>query len=113
MKIIIGVVAVVVIAGLCRLLIGLGMLGTSVLFGIKSEANSSVQYFIAVSELMSKQDTLLNQAIRVSGAVIGDSIEFDKQSNTLSFLIADLPVDYEHVDQQGGLAVVLEKQLMT
>ena len=84
------------------------MLGTSVLFGIKSSANSSVQYFITVSELMNEKDEMLNKALRVSGAVIGDSIEFNEASNTLSFVIADVPADYEQVEQQGGLTVVLE-----
>ena len=107
-KIIIGVVVVVVLVGVCRFLIGLGMLGTSVLFGIESSANSSAQYFITVSELMNEKDKMLNKAIRVSGAVIGDSIEFNEASNTLSFLISDVPADYEQVEQQGGLAVVLE-----
>ena len=108
-KIVIGVVIIVAIFGICRFLIGLGMLGTSFLFGAQSEANSSVQYFISVSELLSKQDKLLNKPIRVSGAVIGDSIEFDEATSTLSFLVADVPEDYEQVEQQGGLAVVLEK----
>ena len=107
-KIIIGVVAAVILVGVCRFLTGLGMLGTSVLFGIKSSANSSVQYFITVSELMNEKDEMLNKALRVSGAVIGDSIEFNEASNTLSFVIADVPADYEQVEQQGGLAVVLE-----
>ena len=107
-KIILGVVVILAILGICRLLIGLGMLGTSVLFGVKSAANSSAQYFITVSELMNEQDKMLNKPIRVSGAVIGESIEFDEVSKTLSFLIADVPADYEQVERQGGLAVVLQ-----
>jgi len=107
-KIIIGVVAILAVLGICRFSIGLGMLEISALFGVKSSANSSVQYFITVSELMNKKDKMLNKSIRVSGAVIGDSIQFDEASGTLSFLIADVPADYQQVEQQGGLAVVLE-----
>jgi cytochrome c-type biogenesis protein CcmE len=107
-KIILGVVVVVAALGICRFLVGLGMLGTSVLFGIESSANSSVQYFITVSELMNEKDKMLNKPVRVSGAVIGDSIMFDEASGTLSFLVADVPADYEEVEQQGGLVAVLE-----
>ncbi len=107
-KIIVGVIVVVVVLGICRFLFGLGILGTSVLFGLESSANSSVEYFITVSELLNRKDKMLNKPTRVSGAVIGDSIVFDDASDTLSFLIADVPANYEEVEQQGGLAVVLE-----
>ena len=62
---------------------------------------------MTISEVMSKGD-VTNKQIRVSGAVIGDSIEFDEASRKLTFQIADIPADYAQVEQQGGLAVVLE-----
>jgi cytochrome c-type biogenesis protein CcmE len=46
--------------------------------------------------------------VRISGAVLGDSIKLEEASGTLSFLIVDVPADYQQVEQQGGLAVVLE-----
>ena len=107
-RIIVGVIVVVVALGIFRFLIGLGLLGTSVLFGVESSNNSSAQYFITVSELLSQKDKMLNKPIRVSGAVIGDSIVFDEANSTLSFLIADVPADYEEVEKQGGLAVLLQ-----
>jgi len=107
-KIIIGVVAILAVVAICRFLIGLGMLGTSVLFGVKTSANSSAQHFLTVSELLREKDKLLNRQVRISGAVLGDSIEFDEASGRLSFLVADVPADYQQVEQQGGLAVVLE-----
>jgi cytochrome c-type biogenesis protein CcmE len=106
-KIIIGVIAILAVVATCRFLIGLGMLGTSVLFGLKTSANSSAQYFLTVSEL-SEKDKMLNRHVRISGAILGDSIEFEEASGTLSFLIVDVPADYQQVEQQGGLAVVLE-----
>jgi len=90
------------------LLVGFGLLGTSVLFGVQSSNNSSAQYFLTVSELTNQPDKMLNKPIRVSGAVMGESIKFDETSKTLSFLIADVPADYDQVEQQGGLAVVLQ-----
>ena len=51
---------------------------------------------------MFSKDDFVNKQLRISGAVIGDSIEFDQASNTLSFLIADVPANYQQVEQQGG-----------
>jgi cytochrome c-type biogenesis protein CcmE len=99
-KIFIGVVAI----GICSVVIGLGIFGARILSG----GNSSEPYFKTVSELTSEKDKMLNKSLRISGAVIGESIRFDEQSKTLSFLIADVPADYEQVEQQGGLAKVLE-----
>ena len=107
-KIIIGVIAILAVVGVCRFLIGLGLLGTSVLFLAQSSDTSSVNYFKTVSELMNEKDKMLNRKARISGAVIGDSIVYDETSGTLYFLIADVPADYDQVEQQGGLAVVLE-----
>jgi cytochrome c-type biogenesis protein CcmE len=45
--------------------------------------------------------------VRVSGAVIGDSIQYDPQALTLSFTIADVPGDNKVIEAQGGLAAVL------
>ena len=63
---------------------------------------------MTVSELLVKKDNAIDKQLRISGAVIGESIEFDEGSGQLSFIIADVPADYETVEQQGGLAIVLE-----
>jgi cytochrome c-type biogenesis protein CcmE len=85
------------------------MLGSSFVFLAKSTDNSSVRYFETISELMNKKDEMLNQSTRISGAVLGDSIKFDEANKTLSFFIADIPANFEQVEQQGGLAAVLAK----
>jgi cytochrome c-type biogenesis protein CcmE len=54
------------------------------------------------------KDNMVNKPIRISGAVIGDSIDFDEASGKLTFQIADVPADYAQVEQEGGLAVVLK-----
>ena len=93
-KIILGGVAVL---GICGLVVGVTILGMSGLYFVSSVSSSSVEYFLTVNEALSKDD-FVNKQIRISGAVIGE----------LSFLIANVPADYEQVEQQGGIAVVLE-----
>lgn len=103
-KIIIGFV---VILAVCGYVAGFAILGMSGLYLASSSSESSVQYFMTVNEVMNK-DNMVNKQIRISGAVIGESIEFDKTSGKLTFQIADVPADYTEVEKQGGLAVVLE-----
>jgi cytochrome c-type biogenesis protein CcmE len=75
---------------------------------VNSASSSSTQYFLTVDELVTRKDRLVERNIRLSGAVIGESITFEESSSTLSFQIANVPADYAEVEQQGGLAMVLQ-----
>jgi cytochrome c-type biogenesis protein CcmE len=105
-KILIGVVVTVAGIAFCRFLVGFLMLGSSI-FYVQS-LDSSVQYFLTVGEVLGEKDKMVDRQIRISGAVIGESIEFDETSGKLTFQIADVPADYKTIEQQGGLAIVLE-----
>lgn len=106
-KILIGVVLIIAGIALCRLLVGVLMLGSSV-FYVQSSSTNLSEYFMTVDELLINKDNAIDKQLRISGVVIGESIEFDEGSGQLSFIIADVPAVYETVEQQGGLAVVLE-----
>jgi len=60
-----------------------------------------------VSEVVN-DSSLLNRQIRVSGAVVGESIKVESNIQQLSFLIADIPTDKELIKQEGGIEAVLE-----
>ena len=45
--------------------------------------------------------------MRVSGAVVGDTIQYDAKTLTLTFDVAQVPGDQKVVDAEGGLAAVL------
>jgi len=57
--------------------------------------------------MLSKGDSVIGQNLRVSGAVIGDSIQYDAQNLILTFEVAHIPGDNAEVEAQGGLAKVL------
>ncbi len=105
-KIIVGIVIFLAALGLCGNIIGFSLIGMSGLY-LASTYNDPLQYFTTVNELISENSKMINKPIRISGVVIGESIEVDK-SGTLSFFIADIPGDYETVEEEGGLAIVLE-----
>jgi cytochrome c-type biogenesis protein CcmE len=74
-----------------------------------SSTQASAQYFVTVNELNLKGTGAVGQNVRVSGAIIGDSIEYDPASLTLTFTVADVPGDNTEIEKQGGLAVVLHE----
>lgn len=90
-----------------KFLIGGLLIVAAVVYLIVSSLQSSSQYFLTVDELKSKGASIVGRDVRISGAVIGESIQYDPQSLTLKFTIAHTPGDQAEVDQQGGLAAVL------
>ena len=68
---------------------------------------AEAQYFLTVDELLQKGNSRVDKKVRISGAVIGDSIEYDPFSFTLIFKIANLSGDLKIIDAQGGLAAAL------
>ena len=60
-----------------------------------------------MDELNAQSQDVIGRDLRISGAVIGDSIEYDPQSLNLTFTVAHVPGDNNEIEAQGGLAQVL------
>ncbi|MBN1303898.1 MAG: cytochrome c maturation protein CcmE [Anaerolineales bacterium] len=80
--------------------VGLGFYSFSV-------TRQTAEYFMTVDELIAEGQTVVGKNIRISGAVIGDTIEYDAQSLTLKFTVAHVTGDNDEIEAQGGLAEVL------
>ena len=85
---------------------GLLILG-AVIYLIFSSTQASAEYFMTVDELNAKGASIVGQNVRLSGAVVGDTIQYDPKTLTLSFQIAHVTGDNNQVEAQGGLAAVL------
>jgi len=90
---------------------GILILG-AVVFLIWSSTAASAEYFLTVDELNAKGSEVVDKNLRVSGAVIGDSIQYDAQSLTLSFDVAHVPADNLAIESEGGLAEVLHQAVL-
>lgn len=79
-----------------------------------SSLSASAQYFLTVDEVIAKEQTgeLDGRNIRVSGAVLGETINYDIDSLELSFTIANVPADNQLIAEQGGLAQALHDAVM-
>jgi cytochrome c-type biogenesis protein CcmE len=90
---------------------GILILG-AVVFLIWTSTAASAEYFLTVDELNAKGSGVVDKNLRVSGAVIGDSIQYDAQNLTLSFEVAHVPADNLAIESEGGLAEVLHQAVM-
>ena len=93
--------------GRVKFIIGGLLIVAAIVYLIISSTKANAQYFFTIDELISRGQSMVGQNVRISGAVIGDSIQYDPQALSLSFMIANVPADNKQIDAQGGLAAVL------
>jgi len=95
-----------------KFVIGGILILVAVVFLIWTSTAASAEYFLTIDELNAKGSDVVDKNLRVSGAVIGDSIQYDPQSLTLSFEVAHVPADNLAIETEGGLAEVLHQAVL-
>jgi cytochrome c-type biogenesis protein CcmE len=93
--------------GRLKFIIGGLLILIAIVYLIISSTKANAQYFYTIDELKSRGQSAIDQNVRISGAVVGDSIQYDPQTLALSFTIANVPADNKQIEAQGGLATVL------
>jgi cytochrome c-type biogenesis protein CcmE len=84
----------------------------AVVYLIFSSSKANAEYFMTVDELHAKSDTMVGRNLRISGAVVGSTIQFNPDTSNLSFDIANVPGDNATIEAQGGLAKVLHEAVI-
>lgn len=95
-----------------KFIIGGLLILTAIVYLIVSSSQANAQYFLTVDELKSKADQMSGREIRISGAVIGDSIQYDTSTLDMTFEIVHIPGDNAEIERAGGLAEVLHQAVM-
>jgi cytochrome c-type biogenesis protein CcmE len=95
-----------------KFIIGGVLILAAVVYLIASSTQASAEYFMTVDELKAKGQEVLGRNLRISGAIIGDTIQYDPKTLTLSFTVAQVPGDNKVIDAQGGLAAVLHQAVI-
>lgn len=95
--------------GRTKFLVGGALILAAVVYLIISSTQATAQYFYTIDELTAKGDAVIGQNLRVSGAVDGETIQYEPETLTLSFTVVHVPGDISEVDDQGGLAKVLHE----
>lgn len=76
---------------------------------IFTNTKAGAQYFLTVDEIKDRQEEIIGKDIRVSGAVLGETIEYDTENLILKFDVAHVPGDNKEIEAQGGLGMVLHQ----
>ena len=84
----------------------------AVVYLIVSSTQASAQYFMTVDELNNKKASIVDQNVRISGAVMGDTITYDAKTLSLSFTVANVSGDNNEIEKMGGLAVALHQAVI-
>ncbi|MFZ5810016.1 MAG: cytochrome c maturation protein CcmE [Chloroflexota bacterium] len=95
-----------------KFLVGGLLIIAAIVYLIVTSTQASAQYFMTIEELTAKGSQVVGRDLRVSGAVIGESIQYDPQTLTLTFEVAHVPGDNKEIEAQGGLAAVLHAAVM-
>ncbi len=95
-----------------KFIIGGLLIIAAVIYLIVSSTQASAQYFLTIDELFAKASDIKDRELRISGAVLGDSIQYDPQTLLLTFTIANIPGDNKEIEAQGGLAEVLHQAVI-
>ena len=90
-----------------KFIIGGLLILAAVAYLIFSSTKASAQYFLTIDELSARGNSMVGKSVRISGAIIGNSIQYDPKTLTLSFTVAHVPGDNKEVDAEGGLVAVL------
>jgi len=93
--------------GRVKFFIGGALIIAAIIYLIVSSTQANAQFFLTVEELLARSDQMVGRDVRVSGAVLGESIQYDSQTLDISFTIAHIPGDMKEIDAQGGIAQVL------
>jgi len=96
-------------SGRIKFIIGGLLILAAVVYLIASSTQASAEYFMTVDELKTKGASVVDRNLRISGAVVGDTIQYDPQTLNLTFLVANVPGDNNQIEALGGLAKVLHE----
>ncbi len=98
--------------GRTKFIVGGALILAAVIFLIISATKANAEYFMTIDELKAKGNAAVGQNIRISGAVAGNTIQYDAASSLLSFEIANVPGDNATIEAEGGLAKVLHEAVV-
>ncbi len=90
-----------------KFLIGGALILAAAVYLIVSSMGQGSQYYLTVEELVERKAEMTGKPARVSGVVLGDSIQYDDENLVLQFDVAHIPGDMDEIEAAGGIAMVL------
>lgn len=94
-----------------KFVIGGALILVAVVVLIWTATAANAEYFLTIDELNAQRPNA-DKNLRVSGAVIGDTIQYDTSDLTLTFEVAHVPADNLAIETEGGLAEALHQAVI-
>ncbi|MFQ5922695.1 MAG: cytochrome c maturation protein CcmE [Anaerolineales bacterium] len=94
-----------------KFIIGGLLIVVAVVYLIVSSTQAAAQYYLTIDEMLTKGDEIYGRAIKLAGAVDGNTVSYDADTLTLKFTMANVPADLDEIEEGGGLAKVLHDAL--
>lgn len=79
----------------------------AVVYLIVSSTGSTASFFMTIEELEAMGVEAEGRKLTVSGAVIGESIQYEQNTPRVSFTMVQIPGDPESIEAAGGLGAIL------
>ncbi len=104
--------------GKLKFFVGGALIVAAIIYLVISSTTADAQFFLTINQLMQQKSSLMNsqtgatREVRISGAVVGSTIQYNSQTLTLTFDVANIPGDQKVIDAQGGLAAVLHQAVI-
>jgi len=92
-----------------KFLVGGGLFVIAVVFLVVSASKATAEFFLTVREVKESTKDLTGQNLRISGAVLGDTISINPDNGLLEFTIAHIPGKESEIKALGGLSLVLHQ----
>jgi len=92
-----------------KFLFGGLLIASAIIYLIISATRSNIQYYLTIEELLANPAAYVDRDVRISGVVIGESIEYDSDALQLRFTVANVPADPAKIEEQGGMAAILQQ----
>lgn len=90
-----------------KFFIGGALILAAVVYLIVSSTQANAEYFMTIKEVKAQESELVGKSLRISGAVLGDTINYDPDTLTITFTVAHVTGDNDEIEASGGLAKVL------
>ena len=92
-----------------KFIVGGAFILAAIIYLIVSSTQANAQYYYTVDEITKNSSLVSGREIRVSGAVLGETINYDPNTLVLTFEVAHITGDNNEIEAQGGLAEVLHQ----
>jgi cytochrome c-type biogenesis protein CcmE len=94
-------------AGRMKFVVAGLLIVAAVAYLIVTSTGSTARYFLTIDELRAMGQDADGRRVTISGAVLGDTIDYDPSQPMVTFTIVQVPGDPKEVERAGGLAKVL------